>query len=109
MHVEQQFVWNFLRVEAVANEESPPTYEPVDADLIASLIDAAEKRVETMIGGSLDDLNTIPGDMALAIAMDVSVHYFNRINPELPELYWQLLMPFRSWGFGRDTSEEGSA
>ncbi len=103
MHVSPDFVWSFLRVEAVANDDSPPTYEPVDADLIAALIDAAERRVETMIGKPLSDLAAIPGDMNLAIAMDVSVHYFNRVNPELPDMYWQLLMPLRAWGFGRDT------
>lgn len=101
MHVDEQYVWQYLRVEPVANDESPPSNEPVDADFIRTLIENAEKRVETFIGSGLDELDAIPADLVQVIHIDVACNYWNRLAPDLPEAYWSLLMPYRVWSFGR--------
>jgi hypothetical protein len=38
--------------------------------------------------------------MTQAIILDVSTHYFERLDPVLPSSYDELVAPFRSWGFG---------
>lgn len=100
MHIDEEMLWQMLRVEPVS-----PSNEPVDASFIRLLITNAEARAERFIGGSLDDFETLPAELEQAIMIDVATNYFNRLSPDLPDAYWQLLMPFRSWSFGRAIEE----
>jgi hypothetical protein len=77
--------------------------EPRDSDFIEQLIVAAEARLAKLMGlGSIFDIES-PGlepEMVEAITLDVSVNYFSRLNPVLPDRYDELVAPFRKWGFG---------
>lgn len=102
MVVSESFIWQALRLDLVNNEDSPPSQEPVDREFVAALIENAETRLETFLGHPLSDFDGgIPSDLALAVSIDVSQSYFNRMAPDLPDAYWQLLKPYRAWGFGR--------
>ena len=107
MHVNEKDLWNFLRVDVISNADSPPNSEPADSSFIRTLIDSAEKRLEKFIGHSLDDFDVFPDELSFAIMIDVSVHYFDRINPTLPQIYDENIMPFRAWGFGRAVETDG--
>lgn len=97
-------VWAWLRVDLVDSGASPSELAPVDADLIASLILAAEVRLETFIGTTLAELlyesDEIPEPLTRAVCLDTAAHYFSRLNPELPDAYFEAIQPWRAWGFG---------
>lgn len=101
MYVNENDVWNFLRVDLIENDDSPPTVEPEDVSLIRMLIDNAKKRLEKFIGHSLDKFDVLPDELSFAVMIDVSVHYHNRIDPKLPDIYDETIGPFRQWSFGR--------
>ena len=105
--VNEEFVWQALQVDLVANEDSPPTLEPVDRSFIEFLIIAAQERFDRYCAIKLADIEgEIPMQIAMAINIDVATHYFNRINPELGDVYWNMIFPYRSHGFGACAEEE---
>lgn len=97
-------VWAFLRVDLVDSGASPTELAPVDADFVLSLILAAETRLETFIASTLAEviytLGAIPDSLTQAVCLDVSAHYFNRLNPEIPDAYFEAIAPWRAWSFG---------
>lgn len=97
-------VWAWLRVDLFDTGESPTTLAPVDADLIADLILAAEVRLEGFIGTTLAELlyesDELPEPLTRAICLDVATHYFSRLSPELPDAYFAAIAPWRAWSFG---------
>lgn len=93
-------VWAALRLDLVDDGSSPTELVPADRDHIVSLIAAAETRIEILTGLALDELEEVPEPLTQAIILDVSAHYFNRVNPELPEDYDSLIAPYREFGFG---------
>ena len=107
MHVQEKTVWDFLRLDLVEDDESPPSLAPADREFVSSLIEAAEARLDRYLAKPLAEFETIPGDLTLAVSVDVATHYFNRLNPELPDSYWQLILPFRAWGFGAPEESDG--
>ena len=94
MIVDSDAVHDYLRVGS----------DPTDAELIESLITAAEVRLETFIGTTLAELiyesDALPEPLTRAICMDVAAHYFSRLNPELPDAYFDAIGPWRAWSFG---------
>ncbi|MDB5541394.1 MAG: hypothetical protein JWQ89_3121 [Devosia sp.] len=97
-------VWAWLRLDLVDSGGSPTALEPVDADTVRALIVAAEVRLETFIGTTLAEIlyesDEIPEPLTRAILLDVSNHYFSRLNPELPDAYFEAIAPWRAWSFG---------
>jgi hypothetical protein len=97
-------VWAALRVDLVDDGSSPTEPAPVDRDFIRSLIVAAEARLARFIGETLAELEyaeqTVPEPLTRAVILDVTVHYFNRLNAELPDDYDQAIAPYRVFGFG---------
>jgi len=98
-------VWAWLRVDLVDDGESPTGgLAPVDADLIASLILAAEVRLESFVGTTLAELlyeaDELPEPLIRAICLDVATHYFSRLDPALPDAYFEAIQPWRAWSFG---------
>lgn len=97
-YVTEEEVWAALKVNLYPDGGSPPSMAPVDRDFISMLIQAAQNRIDYHIATSLeemDDADGVPDELKLAICMDVSVHYFSRLNPVLPDAYWILIRPFR--------------
>jgi hypothetical protein len=95
-YVTEQEVWNALQVDLSMNyENSPPMEDPVDRAYIATLIRAAQNRMDQHLGTKLADMDSIPDEIKLALMMDVSVHYFDRLNPVLPQNYFYLIRPYR--------------
>lgn len=95
-YVPEEEVWAALQVNMVEDDESPPSMVAVDRGFIETLIYAAQNRADRHLATKLEDLDAVPSELKLAIMMDVSVHYFDRINPVLPEAYWLLIRPFRN-------------
>ena len=97
-------VWAFLRVDLVDSGASPTVLEPVDADLIADLTVAAELRLETFMSTTLAEIlyeqDAIPEPLTRAICQDVATNYFNRLDPALPDSYFDAIAPWRAWSFG---------
>ncbi|MBB3410665.1 hypothetical protein FHT87_004597 [Rhizobium sp. BK316] len=99
-HVTEQEVWQALQVDLYATGGSPETQEPADRAYIATLITAAQNRLDDHLATKLIDWEEVPAELKLAITMDVTINYFDRKSPVLPEQYFYLIRPFRNWGFG---------
>jgi hypothetical protein len=94
-YITEEEVWAALQVDLYENEDSPPTKEPIDRDYIATLIEAAQNRMDEHLDTKLADMDAIPSEIKLALMMDVTVNYFDRKNPVLPQHYFYLIRPFR--------------
>ena len=105
--VSESDVWSALQVDLYDNDDSPPTKEPADRSFIEFLILAAQERFDRFCTIKLADIEgEIPVQIRMLINIDVATHYFNRINPELPEAYWNMLFPYRAHGFGGCIEDE---
>jgi len=98
-------VWSALQVD-LAPEGSPPEMAPVDAAFIRRLIVAAEARLAVWTGIDLLLEDEIAPALQQAVEIDVAVHYFSRLNPILPDSYFEAIAPFREWGFGAAETTE---
>ena len=94
-YVTEEEVWNALQVDLYTNYESPLSQEPADREYIAMLIDAAQNRMDQHLEKPLAEWSEIPAEIKLALMMDVTVNYFDRKNPVLPEHYFYMIRPFR--------------
>ena len=96
-------VWAALRLDLEA-VGSPPESAPIDREYVAALIAMAETRLAAYIGRGLSDFiedeEEVPEPLTQAVCLDVSCSYFNRLNPELPAAYFDLIAPWRVWSFG---------
>lgn len=99
-HVTEPEVWQALQVDLYDTGDSPQTQAPVDRAYIATLITAAQNRLDEHLATKLADWDAVPAELKLAIMMDVTVNYFDRKSPALPEQYFYLIRPFRNWSFG---------
>lgn len=98
-YVSEREVWNALQVHLYENDESPPEKEPAEREYIALLIEAAQSRIDEHLATKLENWPEIPPEIKLAIMMDVTVNFFDRKNPVLPEHYYYMLRPYRQWVF----------
>ena len=94
-YVAEEEVWSALQVDLYTNDESPPTKEPVEREYISMLIMAAQHRMEQHLEKPLSEWPEIPFEIKLALMMDVTIGFFDRKNPVLPEHYFYLIRPFR--------------
>lgn len=103
-------VYDWLRVPLVSDGASPPCFAPVDESLIRTLLYAAEVRIDRFIEPTLKEILAGEAEPATdsfelhqlirAVLIDVAVHYFNRLDPQLPDSYFEAIAPWRKWGFG---------
>ncbi|KQX42416.1 hypothetical protein ASD04_00125 [Devosia sp. Root436] len=101
-------LWAALQLDLEPLGTEPETYAPVDAAFVRSLIVAAEDRVSRFCGVAPIDMDAVPPNLAAAIQIDVSTHYFARLNPVLPDAWAEMIAPHRKWGFGGAVAEESA-
>jgi hypothetical protein len=106
LYVDPSDVWAALRLDLVPDGGSPEGLAPADAGYVETLILAAQERMDKFLAVKLADRDEVPTVLKIALMTDVSTFYFNRMNPQLPDVYFEMIAPFRRWGFGGATEEE---